>query len=1115
MANTVLLQIRNLTKSFGPKKIFDEANVSFGEKQKIGVIGPNGAGKTTFFKILMRQEMPDSGEILWMPNLRLGYIEQHDAFEPNETVINFLQRYTGKPEWECAKVASQFQLKGEKLKGKITDLSGGWQMRVKLTATLLFDPNLLLLDEPTNYLDLSTLMLLENFLLTFKGTVLVITHDREFIKKTCTSILDVEHGQLFLHHEPLEKYLEFKEERQNLADSVNVNIERKQKQLQTFVDRFGSKASMAKSAQSKLKQIEKLDEEKLETVAKSATVRMHIPPIETRDGVALECKNLTIGYDGKNEKGFKTEKVEEKVEIIENTKPRVLFATTNNHKIRLFKLAWENQKLDAKFDLVTLNDLPKIKVEHIEENSDSFTGDALIKAKIYAKTYNLPTISQDCGFIFNALNWPGMDSKKVMFGDDKKIYSKENWQEERQDNLARAMQVLSKIDGLDRKMQIIQGLAIALPSGEFAVEEKITLGIASEKVVDKIGGAFDWFFVAQGQNRINSQFESQEELDQFSAINLYPITPKIINLLEKKLSQNSLDTVGKNCIDATLENIKLGKTIHLIGLFSDSDKYSRLEDWAKMIELANEKSVEKIVLHLIAGGIDTDKKLAEIWEYFIQKYEEILKPMENKIYLGSLNSQEFANSQNLQKIIFSLISVLDYRLGTNIDQEKKLNFIQKCNKFLREKYGFETETLNDLECYFYDLENNFADITKVLERWENSDKLPKMIVPNTTIKKEIIQIRNHLEVKNTICFINKLDRFTKILSEINTEFDINLDILDLENENLENQTLTKNQSQNSKPKTKIIASNINLDVNRGLKVAILGDNGQGKSTLLKTLADELLPLGGVCEFKNGLKVAYYHQHVAANLDPHETVFDYIKRGGHKEEVIYRVLSNFLFKKTDYLKKIEVLSGGEKARLCLAGMFLSKADVYLLDEPTNHLDFETVEAMGRALGEFNGTVFVISHNRTFVSLIASEIWEVNAGQVKRVLGTYTDYLWSKEEQIRQEMRFGEKYPVSSAATPSLRSTHFSEEKYTLEKGNSETPSSQNKKFADLSTKEKAKKLYETRKEIGKVEKKIKNIQELINQNEMENKIEHAEKNQAILSDLEIIYLELLEDLDGLI
>ena len=305
MANTVLLQIRNITKSFGPKKIFDEANVSFGEKQKIGVIGPNGAGKTTFFKILMKQETPDSGEILWMPNLRLGYIEQHDAFEENETVIGFLQRYTNKPEWECAKVASQFQLKNEKLTGKITDLSGGWQMRVKLTATLLFEPNLLLLDEPTNYLDLSTLMLLENFLLTFKGTVLVITHDREFIKKTCTSILDVEHGQLFLHHEPLEKYLEFKEERDKLADSVNVNIERKQKQLQIFVDRFGSKAAMAKSAQSKLKQIDKLEEEKLVTVAKSATVRMHIPPIETRDGMALECRDLTIGYDGKNEKSLK------------------------------------------------------------------------------------------------------------------------------------------------------------------------------------------------------------------------------------------------------------------------------------------------------------------------------------------------------------------------------------------------------------------------------------------------------------------------------------------------------------------------------------------------------------------------------------------------------------------------------------------------------------------------------------------------------------------------------------------------------------------------------------------------------------------------------------------
>jgi ATP-binding cassette, subfamily F, member 3 len=584
MADKLLLQVRGISKAFGEKHILTDASVSINEKQKIGVIGRNGAGKTTFFKILMGKLEADSGEIVKMPTLRLGYIEQHDQFLPNEKVLEFLERYTGKPEWECAKVAGQFDLKNEKLTGKITDLSGGYQMRVKLTATLLFEPNLLLLDEPTNYLDLSTLILLENFLLSFRGSVMVITHDREFIKKTCTSILDVDHQQLIFHPEPLEEYLEFKAEQKALAAKVNVNVERKQKQLQTFVDRFGAKASMAKSAQSKLKQIDKLEGKKIGIKQAFSTVRMLIPEIEPKSGFALEVKNLNIGYD-----------------------------------------------------------------------------------------------------------------------------------------------------------------------------------------------------------------------------------------------------------------------------------------------------------------------------------------------------------------------------------------------------------------------------------------------------------------------------------------------------------------------QKIIAQNINFEVERGKKVAILGDNGQGKSTLLKTIVGIIKPISGKCDWKSGLKISYYNQHVANDMNPKDTVINYIKnitkdQEDIKDELIFRVLANFLFKRNDYQKTISVLSGGEKARLCLAGMFLTKADVYLLDEPTNHLDFETVEAMGTALGEFNGTVFVVSHNRTFVNLIANEIMEVKNGLVKRVLGSYEDYVWQLEEEAKQIN--------PKNATSSEISDPFSEN------------SSKNL------SKENRKKAYNLRKESNKVEQKIKKLQELI-QSETE-----IEKNQTLIKDLEIRWLEIQTELNKL-
>ena len=518
MPTNPLLQARELTKSYGEKTILASASVTINERQKIGVIGRNGAGKSTFFKMLTGDLEPDSGELLLMPDLRLGYIPQVDPFSPEETVLGFLTRYTGRADWECAKVAGQFQLKGEMLEKPIGDLSGGYQMRVKLASTLLFEPNLLLLDEPTNYLDLSTLILLENFLKSFRGGFLCITHDREFLKKTCTSTLEVEHGQLVLHNEPLERYLEYKAERQALAESINKNIDLKQKQLRTFVARFGSKASMAKSAQSKLKQIDRLEEERVPVSESLKRVRMRIPSSPARSGIGVELRTLTIGY------------------------------------------------------------------------------------------------------------------------------------------------------------------------------------------------------------------------------------------------------------------------------------------------------------------------------------------------------------------------------------------------------------------------------------------------PEKTIAKDI-----------------------------------------------------------------------QLSVDKGQKVAILGDNGQGKSTLLKTLAGTLEPLAGRVRWSPELSISYYAQHVHEGLHPEETVEEYLRRTakkGTQDADIFQMMGNFLFANEESKKQVKVLSGGEKARLCLAGMFLSQSDVLLLDEPTNHLDFETVEAMGTALREFNGTVFVVSHDRTFVSLLATEIWEVGGGQVNRVLGDYATYVWQKEQDALNGLEASSD-PAPNPTEPALK------------------------------------------------------------------------------------------------
>jgi ATP-binding cassette subfamily F protein 3 len=292
-----ILQLKNIHKAFGPRVIFDAANVTLNSEQKAGFIGRNGAGKSTLCKIIIDQEPADAGEVVQSADLRLSYLEQHDPFTPEETVLAFLQRHSGHEAWRCGKVAGRFQLKHDLLEARIKSLSGGYQTRVKLASMLLRDPNFLILDEPSNYLDLKTLILLEEFLQDFDGGFLIVSHDREFLKKTCDHTLEAENGQLTLYPGTVEEYLTFKQEQQAQVLRTNQTIESKRRQLQLFVDRFHAKASKAAQARSKMKQIEKL--KPIDIAAAQSLVQIKIPPVVWRQGTAFRCEQFAIGYPEK------------------------------------------------------------------------------------------------------------------------------------------------------------------------------------------------------------------------------------------------------------------------------------------------------------------------------------------------------------------------------------------------------------------------------------------------------------------------------------------------------------------------------------------------------------------------------------------------------------------------------------------------------------------------------------------------------------------------------------------------------------------------------------------------------------------------------------------------
>ena len=290
----VLLQIRNAHKSYGEQVLLDGAEAAINDDVKIGFVGRNGAGKSTLLRIILGEEELEQGEIVRHPDLRLGYLRQHDPFQAGESAQEFLMRDSGAPDWKCGEIAGQFELKGAYLEGPVSELSGGWQTRVKLAALLLHEPNLLLLDEPTNFLDLRTQILLEHFLKGFRRGCVVVSHDRGFLKATCSQTLDLTRGKLTMFPGKIGEFLEYQKERREHDQKVNATVVAKQKQLERFIEKNRASAATASQAKSKAKQLEKL--QTTDIASDEPTAHIRAPIVKPRQGPAVRCLGLGIGY---------------------------------------------------------------------------------------------------------------------------------------------------------------------------------------------------------------------------------------------------------------------------------------------------------------------------------------------------------------------------------------------------------------------------------------------------------------------------------------------------------------------------------------------------------------------------------------------------------------------------------------------------------------------------------------------------------------------------------------------------------------------------------------------------------------------------------------------------
>ena len=378
-----ILNVEHLSHGFGDRAIFEDVSFRLLKGEHIGLVGANGEGKSTFMNIITGKLMPDEGKVEWAKNVRVGYLDQHTVLEKGMTIRDVLKSaFSWLYEMEermntiCDSMgdASEDELNAMMeelgviqemmdahdfyildsrieeigralgleeigLERDVTELSGGQRTKVLLAKLLLEKPDILLLDEPTNHLDLDAIEWLEEFLINFENTVIVVSHDRYFLNKVCTQIADIDYGKIQLYAGNYDFWFESSQLLVKQMKEANKKKEEKIKELQDFISRFSANASKSKQATSRKKALEKIQLDDIKPSSRKYPYIDFRPNREIGNDV-LQVEGLTKTVDGV--------KILDNLSFTLGREDKVAFVGSNEQAITmLFKILTGEEEPDS------------------------------------------------------------------------------------------------------------------------------------------------------------------------------------------------------------------------------------------------------------------------------------------------------------------------------------------------------------------------------------------------------------------------------------------------------------------------------------------------------------------------------------------------------------------------------------------------------------------------------------------------------------------------------------------------------------------------------------------------------------------------------------------------